>query len=128
MSEPIAWTKFKDLLYDYYFSNMVKDDKETEFLHLMQGNPSVVQYERKFTKLSCFTPDLVGTSKWKVKRFIRGPCKEIRGSVVLKEPTTFAKALRDDLVMDKNVSKKAQPHLQNGSSSGIKRNCESSPP
>ena len=31
---PMTWVRFKDLLYNYYFHDTVKDDKETEFLHL----------------------------------------------------------------------------------------------
>ncbi|XP_022158749.1 uncharacterized protein LOC111025213 [Momordica charantia] len=49
---PIPWARFKNLLYDYYYPEIVKDMKEAEFLHLVQGTLSVAQYERKFTELS----------------------------------------------------------------------------
>lgn len=100
----------------------MKDDKDTKFLRLPQGDMSVVRYERNFTELSCFASDLVGTLERKIKRFIRGLREEISGTMTLKEPTTCAAALRDALIMDKNLSKEV-PQLVagTGSMSGFKR-------
>lgn len=76
---------------------------------------SVVQYEQKFTELSRFAPNLVSTLEQKIKRFIKGLGDEIRGTIALNEPSTFATALREALVMDKNLAKKAQPRREVGS-------------
>ncbi|XP_022149799.1 uncharacterized protein LOC111018145 [Momordica charantia] len=81
---PIPWTRFKDLLYDYYYPETVKDMKEAEFLHLVQGTLSVAQYERKFAELSCFALELIPTEALKIKRFVKGLRKGIRGPVDLQ--------------------------------------------
>ncbi|XP_022159307.1 uncharacterized protein LOC111025716, partial [Momordica charantia] len=38
---PDTWARFKDLLYDYYYPETVKDMKEAEFLHLSQATLTV---------------------------------------------------------------------------------------
>lgn len=55
------------------------------------------------------------------KRFIKELHEEIRGSITLKKPTTFATTLGIALILDNNITKKEQPHLENGSTSGILR-------
>ncbi|XP_022158637.1 uncharacterized protein LOC111025088 [Momordica charantia] len=80
---PVPWARFKDLLYDYYYPETVKDTKEAEFLHLAQGTLTVAQYERKFTELSRFALEFIPTEAIKIKRFVKGLRKGIRGPVDL---------------------------------------------
>ena len=44
-------TIFLDAFYEKYFLEIVRDEKEVEFMELIQGNKTVVQYEAKFTEL-----------------------------------------------------------------------------
>ncbi|XP_022155872.1 uncharacterized protein LOC111022885 [Momordica charantia] len=118
---PVTWARFKDLLYDYYYPETVKDMKEAEFLHLNQGTLTVAQYERKFTELSRFARELIPTEAMKIKRFVKGLRKRIRGPVDLQRPATYAEAVRGALIMDKDVSNRVQPLVEVGSSSGVKR-------
>ncbi|XP_022155000.1 uncharacterized protein LOC111022144 [Momordica charantia] len=117
----IPWARFKDLLYDYYYLETVKDMKEAEFLHLVQGTLSVAQYERKFTELSRFALELILNAAMKIKRFVKGLSKGIRGPVDLQRPASYAEAVRGALIMDKDVSNKAPSLPEVGSSSGVKR-------
>ncbi|XP_022151688.1 uncharacterized protein LOC111019603 [Momordica charantia] len=120
-NEPITWTTSKDLLYDYYFPKTIKDEKEIEFLHLTQRTLMVAQYEKKFTEFSRFALDLIPTEARKIKRFVRGLWKGIKGPIDLQRPTTYAEAIKGALVMDKDVIEKAQPQQKVGLSSGVKR-------
>ncbi|XP_022156985.1 uncharacterized protein LOC111023814 [Momordica charantia] len=104
----ITWARFKDLLYDYYFPKTMKDVKEVEFLLLTQGSMTVVEYEKKFTELSRFAPNIIHTEALKIKRFVKGLCKGIKGPVDLQRPATYAEAVKGDLIMDKDVFTKAQ--------------------
>lgn len=46
---------FKDLFYDYYILETIKDDKEVEFLHHTQATMTVTQYKKKFMELSLWS-------------------------------------------------------------------------
>ncbi|XP_062028716.1 uncharacterized protein LOC133744663 [Rosa rugosa] len=54
---PMTWEQFKD---------------EVEFLHLEKGDKTVSEFEQRFTQLSQFVPDLVGTDEKRIYRFIEG--------------------------------------------------------
>ncbi|XP_022155925.1 uncharacterized protein LOC111022925 [Momordica charantia] len=117
---PVTWARFKDLLYEYYFPVTVRNEKRAEFLRLTQESLIVAQYERKFTELSRFGMQYIPTEQLKIDKFIDGLRREIKGLLVLKEPTTYAAAVRCALVMDKCLE---EPQSQQviGSSSGVKR-------
>lgn len=83
-NEPITWTWFKDLLYDYYFLDTVKNDKEAEFFHLTQGTVTVAQYKKKFTKLSHFGLDVILIEARKIKRFKKACTKKLEDQWILK--------------------------------------------
>ena len=42
-----------------------------EFMELIQGNKTVLQYEAKFTELARFAPHIVSDDVWKAKKFQR---------------------------------------------------------
>ncbi|XP_022149380.1 uncharacterized protein LOC111017810 [Momordica charantia] len=96
------------------------NEKRLEFLRLTQGRLTVAQYEMKFTEPSRFGMQYIPTEQLKIDKFIDGLRREIKGLLVLKEPTTYAAAVRCALVMDKCLE---QPQSQQviGSSSGVKR-------
>jgi len=49
-----------------------------EFMELIQGNKTVLQYEAKFTELSRFAPHIVADDVRKAKKFQRGLRPSIR--------------------------------------------------
>ncbi|XP_057780033.1 uncharacterized protein LOC130998636 [Salvia miltiorrhiza] len=79
---------FKELIMDRYFPQSYITQKETEFLNLKQGNMTLVDYERKFNKLSRYAPYLVDTDVKKARRFEQGLRPEICGIIsALRLPT-----------------------------------------
>ena len=50
--EILTWTIFLDAFYEKYFPESVRDEKEVEFMELIQGNKTVLQYGAKFTELA----------------------------------------------------------------------------
>ncbi|XP_022158212.1 uncharacterized protein LOC111024748 [Momordica charantia] len=124
---PVTWARFKDLLYEYYFPVTVRNEKWAEFLRLTQGSLTVAQYERKFTELSRIGMQYIPTEQLKIDKFIDGLRREIKGLLVLKEPTTYAAAVKCVLVMDKCLEEPQSQHVI-GSSSGARGNLHCSPP
>ena len=67
--EILTWTVFLDAFYEKYFPESVHDEKEVEFMELIQGNKTVLQYEAKFTELSRFAPHIMADDVRKAKKF-----------------------------------------------------------
>ncbi|KAL2471500.1 Pepsin-retropepsin like protein [Abeliophyllum distichum] len=68
----LTWSQFKEELMEKYFLQALRDNKETEFLKLRQGNMLLPEYEQKFEQLSKYAPHLVDTEAKKIKRFEQG--------------------------------------------------------
>ncbi|XP_038887045.1 uncharacterized protein LOC120077214 [Benincasa hispida] len=67
-----TWDQFKERFYEKYFSAHVRYNKQAEFMNLKQRTMTVEEYEEKFDKLSCFSPNLVSTEAKRVERFVQG--------------------------------------------------------
>ena len=76
--EILTWIIFLDAFYEKYFPESVQDEKEVEFMELIQGNKTVLQYEAKFTKLARFASHVVSNDVRKAKKFQRGLRPSIR--------------------------------------------------
>ncbi|KAL8537344.1 hypothetical protein ACS0TY_012478 [Phlomoides rotata] len=77
--QTLLWVDFKEAVMERYFPQVLRDQKEQEFVTLLQGNLSVTEYERKFNQLSRYAPHLVEIDDRKTRRFERGLRPEIRG-------------------------------------------------
>ena len=86
------WKEFQELFLRRYFPISVHERKRKEFLYLTQGNKSVMEYDRKFTKLSRFARSLVVTEKDKVERFVNGLRLSLQ-DLALCELSSHAEAL-----------------------------------
>ena len=53
-----------------YFSPLIQEKREDDFIRLRQGNLSVAEYETQFTRLLKFAPELVMTERKRVRRFV----------------------------------------------------------
>lgn len=59
--EPPTWEAFRD----FYFPPNVHEEKELEFLELVQGSMIVLQYKSKFMELNHFAPQIVANDDMK---------------------------------------------------------------
>ncbi|CAA0810418.1 Unknown protein, partial [Striga hermonthica] len=67
--EGCTWDQFKRLIRGKYYPSYYRADMERQFLALRQGTRSVDEYEREFTRLGSFVPDLVSTEEKRALRF-----------------------------------------------------------
>ncbi|XP_022860185.1 uncharacterized protein LOC111380780 [Olea europaea var. sylvestris] len=86
----LTWTQFKDEVMGKYFSQALRDEKETEFLQLKQGKMKLKDYQRKFEQLSRYTPRLMDTKAKKARRFELGLRTEIGGILASHQFTTYS--------------------------------------
>ena len=72
---------------------LAQERKEEEFITLKQGTMTVVQYETMFTKLSKYTPYVVGTEAQRKKRFLKGLTLEIQDALVTAQLDSYIEAV-----------------------------------
>lgn len=69
--EMILWGTFVEAFYEKYFYELVRDQKEVEFLALTQGSLYVAAYEARFTELSRFVPHITTDELIRAHKFLR---------------------------------------------------------
>ncbi|CAA0843199.1 Unknown protein, partial [Striga hermonthica] len=87
-----TWEMFKDLVREKYYPSYYRAEMERQFLALQQGTRTVDEYEREFTRLAAFVPDLVRTEAQRAQRFIDGLFPAVRHNIVGHETQTYARA------------------------------------
>jgi hypothetical protein len=68
----ISWEVFKHEFNRHFLPRVVQEAKAWEFLDLVQGGMSVIEYAAKFLWLSRFRLYLIPTEEKKAKKFERG--------------------------------------------------------
>ncbi|XP_074323502.1 uncharacterized protein LOC141660418 [Apium graveolens] len=69
---------------------LLKGEMQRKILELKQENMSVAEYEAKFTELSKFVPQPVGTEEQKAERFQQGLKQWIQNKLAILEITDYA--------------------------------------
>ncbi|KAK5818390.1 hypothetical protein PVK06_023326 [Gossypium arboreum] len=67
----ITWDLFQKKFQKKYIGEMYIKDKKQEFLMLQQGNMSIIDYEREFSRLSRYASEFIPTEANNCKRFLR---------------------------------------------------------
>ncbi|XP_043699911.1 uncharacterized protein LOC122650574 [Telopea speciosissima] len=104
----ITWDGFKVAFDDKYFPPCVKQKKIFEFMHLTQGNQTVMMYERKFEELSRYAPHMVSTKEMKARQFEQGLRVEIQKSISPMQLKTYAEVVHKSQIyeaVEKNATK-----------------------
>ena len=78
----MTWGEFKELFMGKFFPATARHAKAWEFLELLQGSMTMLEYIAKFTELACFGDDYVATNMAKVRKFKDGLKLSIRGKIV----------------------------------------------
>ncbi|XP_042488375.1 uncharacterized protein LOC122068581 [Macadamia integrifolia] len=67
-----TWDQFVEAFYGNYFPISVRDRNESEFMALVQGPKSVLEYQQQFEDLYYFAPEHMKNESAKVKKFEKG--------------------------------------------------------
>ncbi|XP_043694198.1 uncharacterized protein LOC122644894 [Telopea speciosissima] len=78
----LSWDQFKVAFYENYFPKNFREKKEAEFMSLVQGMKSVIEYQQKYEELHYFTPPHLWDDQGKASRFERGLRNSIGAIVV----------------------------------------------
>ena len=89
LSEAMIWETFKQQFQRKFVPEHVRQKKESEFLHLKQGQLIVAAYVHTILQLSKYATDLVDTEDRKVKRFLNGLNPTYKKMLLANKPTTI---------------------------------------
>ncbi|CAA0829014.1 Unknown protein, partial [Striga hermonthica] len=96
-----------ELIRGKYYHLYYREDMKRQFLALRQGTRSVDEYEREFTRLRTFVPDLVGTEAKRAHRFTDGLHPAVRHNIVGHAIQTYARAVAIAQEVDASIRREA---------------------
>ncbi|XP_016742967.1 uncharacterized protein [Gossypium hirsutum] len=82
LDDQVTWDLFQKEFQKKYIGELYIEEKKQEFLVLKQGNMSILDYEREFSRLSRYALEYIPTETDSCKRFLRGLRDEIKIQLV----------------------------------------------
>ena len=98
----MTWERFQAVFDDKYFPQALKSKKLKEFIHLKQGNTTVMAYEAKFTELARYAPYMVDTEEKKARKFEDGLRGNIKNRLELLRLPTYAEVVNCALLAERS--------------------------
>ncbi|CAA0834274.1 Unknown protein, partial [Striga hermonthica] len=96
-----------ELVREKYYPSYYRAEMERQFLALQQGTRTVDEYEREFTRLAAFVPDLVRTEAQRAQRFIDGLYPAVRHNIVGHGTQTYARVVSIAQEVDASIRREA---------------------
>ncbi|XP_020106573.1 uncharacterized protein LOC109722831 [Ananas comosus] len=90
---PMTWQEFREVITSVYFPDSEKRKLRDRFQNLRQGDRSVREYEREFSRLVNWVPGVVQDDKDRADCFVRGLQPDIFKAVHNLKLQTFAEVL-----------------------------------
>nr|CAD1821723.1 unnamed protein product [Ananas comosus var. bracteatus] len=100
----ISWKKFKELLLAHYFPDSVKRKIEQDLRNLCQGDRTVAEYEREFSRLLHCVPFVVRDDEDKARIFERGLRPSIFRFVQSSNLQTYQEVVNRALIVESGVA------------------------
>ncbi|KAF8378904.1 hypothetical protein HHK36_030253 [Tetracentron sinense] len=117
----LTWTDFRREFFEQYYTRTYRDDKQREFLRLVQGPMTVAQYKEKFTELSRFASTVVANELDRCRRFEDGLHGEIRSAVTATGWTEYGGLVQAAMRVERSITehqrRREQKRKRNGQSS-----------
>lgn len=100
----MTWAQFKEVFYEKYFPQCVRDHKVIEFEQLKQGTMSVAKYEAKFIELGQYAPHMVDTDYKKARKFEGSLDVEVLDRINVLKLEKYVNVLDGAIVAETNVA------------------------
>ncbi|XP_028052527.1 uncharacterized protein LOC114257015 [Camellia sinensis] len=107
----LTWDRFKEIFYEKYFPQCIRERKVSVFEQLKQGDMTVAEYEAKFIELARYAPHMVNTDYKKARRFEGGLDVEVFDQVNVLKLVKYVDLLDRSLMFEANIaaSKMSKP-------------------
>ncbi|CAA0808373.1 Unknown protein, partial [Striga hermonthica] len=96
-----------ELIREKHYPAYYRAEMERQFLSLQQGTHTVDEYEREFTRLGAFVPDLVSTEAKRSRRFTDGLLPAVRHNIVGHGTQTYARTVTIAQEVDASIWREA---------------------
>jgi hypothetical protein len=103
----VSWEVFKHEFNRHFFPRVVQEAKAREFLDLVQGEMSVIEYAAKFLQLSHFGLYCIPTEERKAKKFERGLNSHIRIMMSYFDIWDFSQLVNKASIYEESLKEKA---------------------
>ena len=132
LPEPISWDFFVREFQTKYVTDDYKETKWKRFLNMKQGNLIVAEYEKEFSRLSKYSPELVLTETFRCRQFkddLKESIKRYLMTVTSLKVVNFYQLVQAEMRIEKLEMKSQERNQERkfsrGSSSFDKRTRES---
>ena len=132
LPDPISWDFFVQEFQTKYVTNDYKETKWKQFLNVKQGNLTVVEYEKEFSRLSKYAPELVLTETFRCRQFEDGLKEFIKRylmTITSLQVVTFYQLMQTAMKIKKsemkNQERNQERKFSRGGSSSDKRTRKS---
>ena len=132
LPDPISWDFFVQEFQTKYVTNDYKETKLKQFLNLKQGNLTVAEYEKDFSRLSKYASEPILTETFQCRQFKDSLTKSIKRyptAVTLLQVVNFYQLVEAAMKIEKSETmsreRKTKRKFSKGSSSLGKRTRES---
>ncbi|XP_061993588.1 uncharacterized protein LOC133711492 [Rosa rugosa] len=122
---PITWEQFKEHFTGRYYGTAIRDRMKYEFLHLEKGDKTVTEFEQRFTQLAQFVPDLVGTERERIYRFVDGLGGDYRLQLTGVPFNTYSEVVNAALRLETMYLSGVRPRDAGGPSQGPSKRAAS---
>ena len=95
-----SWERFKEEFLRKYIPQVIRDIREKEFMRLIQGSLTVVQYEAEFNRLIQYAPHVLADEERRRKKFIEGLKLELRKAVAINRPRDYDSAVETAMELE----------------------------
>ncbi|XP_028118913.1 uncharacterized protein LOC114316456 [Camellia sinensis] len=99
----VTWARFLEVFYEKYFSDSLREQKASEFIHLRQGTVTVVEYESKFTQLAWFATYVIPTEARKARKFEARLDPKIKDRLEVLKLPTYAAVVDREYIVEKGI-------------------------
>ncbi|MQL83631.1 hypothetical protein Taro_016130 [Colocasia esculenta] len=89
----VSWAKFTRLFRAKFILEHIQDKMEQEFLSLIPGSMTVLEYKARFAELSKYAPHIVSDECRKATKFVKGLKPSHRSRLVAFDHRTLDEAL-----------------------------------
>ena len=99
----VTWEEFQAWFTEKYYNEAIKAAKAEEFMSLVQGETSVMEYSTQFDRLAKFASNLVPTEAARQEHFLRGLNPKLEHNVritLLAGQCTYAQLLKRALTAE----------------------------
>ncbi|KAL3830474.1 hypothetical protein ACJIZ3_019276 [Penstemon smallii] len=100
---PHTWASFLKEFNSKFIPQVVKDQRERDFMNLIQGTMTVAEYEAQFNRLIKYAPHYLGDEERQSKKFISGLKPKIQWAILAVDIVNYTHAVEKAMHIESGI-------------------------